>query len=400
MSRHYFYLPWLCVWFGLAGCAKTPAPPPPARPVEVKFVYPAARPVVPYEEFGGRAAAPALVELRSRVSGYLKKVNFKDGDEVRAGDVLFEIDDSVYQANLAQAAATVQQRHADLNRLNAQLARAQRLRLTTAQAVTEQEVENLTFEVAAAEAAHLAAEAALDLARTDVEFSRIVAPLTGHISRRLIDPGNLVLADNTMLATIVATDPIHAYFDYDERSVLAMRRLVQDGKLAAAPDPTQAVHISLAGEENFALEGRIDWVDNQIDMHTGTLRARVEVENHSGLVSPGMFVRLRVPLGPEEETLVVLDEALGADQGQRFGYVVNSRDEIEYRRVETGWLIDGQRVIRSGLNQGDRVVVTGLQRIRPSAKVVPSAWVPPEPADTPPAAEATARRPASVPASL
>lgn len=353
------------------GCAPPPAPPPPPKPTEVKFILPVERPVVPFEEFGGRAASPDLVELRGRVSGYLTKANFTDGAMVQAGDVLFEIEDSIYKANLAQAEAIVLQRRADVSRLKAQLVRSKRL--VVSQAATEQEVENLTFETAAAEAAQLGAEAARDRAKVDVEFTKVVAPISGRIGRRMIDPGNLVLADETLLATIVATDPIHAYFDYDERSILAMRRLVDEGKLTEAPDRTQSVQVSLVGEDKYGLEGKINWVDNQIDMNTGTLRARVEVANHTGLLSPGMFVRLRVPLGPEEMALLIPEDALGADQGQRFVYVVNAKDEIEYRRVEIGWLIDGKRVIRSGLSTGDRVVVTGLQRIRPGAKVDPKA---------------------------
>lgn len=366
----------LCVVALAQGGCQTAVPAvPPPKPVEVKFVYPELRPVTPYEEFGGRAASPELVELRGRVSGFLNKVNFVDGAIVKAGDVLFEIEDSVYKANLAQAEATVQQRQADVSRVSAQLVRSKRLVVT--QAATEQEVENLTYEKAAAEAAQLGAEAARDRARVDVGFTKVVAPISGRIGRRLIDPGNLVEADETHLATIVSWDPIHAYFDYDERSVLAMRRLVEQGKLKDAPDREQPVQVSLAGEDEYSMTGKIDWVDNQIDVSTGTLRARITIDNPQGLLSPGMFVRLRVPVGPEESALLIPDEALGADQGQRFVYVVNSEDEIEYRRVDAGWLVDGQRVIRTGLTKDDRVVVTGLQRIRPKANVIPVAWTPP-----------------------
>jgi len=353
----------------LVGCPKPPPSPPPPQPANAKFVRPIEQAVTPFEEFGGRAGAPDLIDLRSRVSGYLTKVNFKDGADVQDGDTLFEIEDPIYLANLAQTEATVLQRQADVGRMKAQLARVKRL--VVSQAATEQEVENLTFETAAAEAAQLAAEAARDRAKLDVEFTKVLAPISGRIGRRLIDPGNLVLADDTHLATIVAHNPIHAYFDYDERSILAMRRLVEEGKLTEAPDRTQPVQVSLGGEETYGLTGTINWVDNQIDMNTGTLRARIEIANPKGLLSPGMFVRLRVPLGPEETALLIPEEALGADQGQRFVYVVNPQDEIEYRRVEIGWLTEGKRVIRSGLSADERVVVTGLQRIRPGAKVHP-----------------------------
>lgn len=363
-----------CLALIAPGCkpAAPPGPTPEPKPTDVKFVYPTESSVTPYEEFGGRAAAPELVELRARVSGYLRKVNFHDGDTVKQGDILFEIEDLTYRANLAQAEATVEQRIADVGRLKAQLARANRLAAT--KAVTEQEIENLTFETKAAEAAQAAAEAARDRSLQDYDFTKVVAPISGVIGRRLIDPGNLVEADQTHLATIVSQNPIHAYFDYDERSVLAMRRLVEQGKLKEAPDRSQNVSVALAGETKYGLAGRIDWVDNQIDMNTGTLRARVEVPNDKRLLSPGMFVRLRVPLGPEEPAILIPEEALGADQGQRFVYVVNESNEIEYRPVVVGWLTEGKRVIRSGLKPDDRVVVTGLQRIRPKAKVIPTEW--------------------------
>lgn len=352
----------------LAGCQKGAAPPPaPKPPVEVKFVHPVQAPVTPYEEFGGRALSPETVELRSRVSGYLTSVNFKDGQDVKKGDVLFEIEDTVYKASLAQSEATVKEREADIGRLKSQLDRAKRL--MASQATTDQEVERLTFEVAGADAARAAAVALRDRAKLDVAFTHVVAPITGRIGRRLVDPGNLVQADTTPLATVVSLDPIYAYFDYDERSVLQMRRLVEQGRLTEAPDRNQPIGLALAGETQYLQSGKINWVDNQIDMGTGTLRARVEVSNPKGLISPGMFVRLRVPVGPEEQALMVPEEALGADQGQRYVYVINGADEIEYRRVEVGLLSNGMQVVESGISAGDRVVVTGLQRVRRNTKV-------------------------------
>ncbi len=362
-----------------AGCQKGAAPPPPPKaPVEVKYVRPTEAPVTPFEEFGGRALSPETVELRSRVSGYLTRVNFQDGQDVKKGDVLFEIEDTVYKAALAQAEATVKEREAEINRLKTQLDRAKRL--IASQATTDQELERLTFEAAGAEAARDAAIALRDRAKLDVGFTRVVAPITGRIGRRLVDPGNLVQADTTPLAIVVSLNPIYAYFDYDERSVLRMRRLVEQGRLTEAPDRNQPVGLALAGETEYLQSGKINWVDNQIDMGTGTLRARVEVSNPKGLISPGMFVRLRVPVGPEERALMVPEEALGADQGQRYVYVINGADEIEYRRVEVGLLSNGMQVVESGVSAGDRIVVTGLQRIRPKTKVAPKEWKPDAPA--------------------
>ncbi len=370
----------LAVWLG---CQKPVPPPPPPAPVAVQYVLPTLAAVTPFEEFGGRAISSETIELRARVTGYLKKVNFVDGAEVKAGDVLFEIEDATYVAEYAQADATVKQRDADVKRLQTQLERLQRLKQM--EATTQQEIDRLTFEVDAAVAGKAAAVALRDLSKLNLEFTKISAPIAGRIGRRLVDSGNLVKADDTALGVIVSLDPIYAYFDYDERSVLAMRRLVDEGRLKEAPDREQLVSISLAGEERYDLSGQINWVDNQIDTGTGTLRARVSVPNTRGLLTPGMFVRLRVPLGPEQQSLLIPEQALGADQGQRFVYVVSPTDEIEYHRVEIGWLQDGKRVITSGLAPTDRVVLTGLQRIRAKAKVTAKAWAPPpsDPTATP-----------------
>lgn len=344
----------------------------------VKYVTPSESDVIPFEEFGGRTLSPDTVELRSRVSGYLKKVNFVDGAEVQAGQVLFEIEDTTYNAELAQAEATVLQREADVRRIQSQLERFKRLAANAA--TTEQEVERLTFETQAAVAAHKAAEAMRDHAKLNVNFTRVVSPIKGRIGRRLVDPGNIVQQDVTPLAVVVSLDPIYAYFDYDERSVLAMRRLVETGRLKEAPDRGQPIQVQLAGESDYTMTGHINWVDNQIDMGTGTLRARVAIDNSKKLLSPGMFVRLRVPVGPEERGLLIPEEALGTDQGQRFVYVVKEGKEgsqISYQKVQVGWVTDRKCVITSGLAKDDRVVVTGLQRVRPNMKVKPEPMTPP-----------------------
>lgn len=358
------------------GCQKAPPSARTPDPVTVEFVTPTVDSVTPYEEFGGKTAAADTVELRSRVTGYLRRVNFVDGENVDAGDVLFEIEDATYRAELAETEATVKQRTADVQRLRTELQRLERLKKS--EATTQQEIDRLTFETDAAEAALAAAAALRDQARLNLEFTKVIAPIAGRIGRRLVDPGNLVQADATPLAIIVSLDPIYAYFEYDERSVLAMRRLVEEGKLTAAPDRDQPVQISLAGEDRYELTGKINWVDNQLDMATGTLRARVAVSNQKELLSPGMFVRLRVPLGPAQQSLLIPEQALGTDQGQKFVYVVTGSNEIENHRVEVGWLENGKRVITSGLSESDWVVITGLQRIKAKSKVIAKPWIPPE----------------------
>lgn len=372
----------LVVGLVLSGCKKKAELPPPPPPPEVFFVTPATETVTQHEEFSGRTTSSSTVEIHARVSGYLAKVNFKDGDEVAAGDVLFEIEDDVFRAALAQAESTIKQMEAHLQGLKLQLARSEKLIRT--KAVTQEELETLTYQTVEAEATKQAAESARDLAKINVTYTKVRAPFSGRIGRRLVDPGNLVKADTTILATIVSPSPIYGYFDFDERTILQMRRMVEQGKLKAAPDFNATVDVALAGEEDFSLHGKINWIDNQIDPGTGTLRARVGIENPKLLLSPGMFVRLRIPVGPQEPALMIPEESLGSDQGQRYVYVINPKNEIEYRRVEVGWVTGGRRVIRAGLKENERVVVTGLQRVRPKTLVAAKPYMKSPPVDQAP----------------
>jgi hypothetical protein len=196
-----------------------------------------------------------------------------------------------------------------------------------------------------------------------------VAPLSGRISNRRVDPGNLVKADDTMLATIVSLDPIYVYFDVNERTVLRLRRLIQEGRIGSTDDSKIEVQVSLADEDDFEHRGIINFFDNQIDPNTGTQRVRAAIDNADRLLSPGLFIRLRFPVGAPHKALLVQEESLSTDQGQRFLYVINDKDEVVYRRVKVGLLVNGRRVIEEGLQPGERVVLSGLQRIRPGDKV-------------------------------
>jgi RND family efflux transporter MFP subunit len=237
--------------------------------------------------------------------------------------------------------------------------------------VTEEAFDQARFDRAEAEASLEAAEAATALAQLNLEYSYVLSPITGRISRRLVDPGNLVQADETPLATIVSVDPMYAYFDVDERTVLRLRRLAMDGTVQSSGSQLMNVQFALADEEDFTIPGKINFFDNQVDPATGTLRMRAVIANPKGFLSPGLFVRLRVPVGAPHEALLVREEALGTDQGQRFLYVVDDKNEVAYRRVKVGLLTGGRRVIESGLKPNERVVVTGLQRVRPGTKVLP-----------------------------
>ncbi|HEY2414128.1 MAG TPA: efflux RND transporter periplasmic adaptor subunit [Pirellulaceae bacterium] len=353
----------------IAGCEQAEIKAPPKKPAEVFVATPTTEVVTDYQEFTGRTTAVYTVEVRSRVSGYLDRVLFHDGADVQGGQQLAVIDDRIYQATAANAAAMVNQATARRDNLTNQDRRSHELRRTNA--VSQEQYETIAFQRAEADAAVTAAEAQKQLADLNVSYTRVIAPISGVISNRRVDPGNLVKADDTVLATIVSQDPIYVYFDVNERTVLKLRRLIHEGVLEEADDAGVVVQVSLADEEDYQHKGTIDFLDNQIDPNAGTQRVRAVIHNGDRLLSPGLFVRLRFPVSRPHEALLVQEEALGTDQGQRFLYVLNDKDEVGYRRVKVGTLTHGRRVIEDGLVAGERIVVNGLQRVRPGDKVTP-----------------------------
>jgi RND family efflux transporter MFP subunit len=354
----------------LAGCSRQPPATAPSKLPEVVVETPSTRSVTEFEDFTGRTESVRSVELRARVTGYLEKVNFKDGADVNMGDVLMEIDPRTYKAEVDRAKAVVAQSRAHLERLNSEAQRA--LKLQRQHAMSQEEADRVTADRAEAEAAVASALATQSLAELNLGFTTIKAPFAGRISRRLIDPGNLVKADDTPLTTLVALDPLYAYFDVDERTLLRLRRLVAEGKIKSARETEAPVLVGLADEEGFSLTGSVNFVDNKVDANTGTLRARAVLNNSKRMLSPGLFVRIRLPIGSPKPALLVPEEAVGSDQGQKYLFVLNKDDEIVYRRVKVGLLEDGLRVIESGIDAKDRVVVSGLQRVRPGVKVHPT----------------------------
>jgi RND family efflux transporter MFP subunit len=355
--------------FVVAGCQKPAASPPPPKPPEVVIAHPVTEDVTDYEEYTGRMAPVKIVDLRARVSGYLDEVQFIDGTDVDADAPLFRIDRRPFVAAFDQAEANVVQTDARLERARRQEARL--TKLSEQKVTTIEDFEQSKYDRMEAEGALQAAKAARDLAKLNLEFTEITAPFAGRISRRLVDPGNLIRADETPLATLVSLDPVYAYFDVDERTVLQVRRLIAEGKMTSARDRAIEVELALADESDFTLKGQVNFVDNQVSATTGTLRLRAEVDNPRKLLAPGMFVRVKVPIGVPRTAVLVPEESLGSDQGQRFVYTLNDKDEVQYRRVKTGRLSHGLRVVNEGLETSDRVIVTGLQRVRPGVQVAP-----------------------------
>jgi RND family efflux transporter MFP subunit len=345
-----------------------PAGPPP-EPPEVLVSLPIVREVTDYADFPGRTEAVNAIEVRARVTGYLDKVNFKEGSDVKQGDLLFEIDPRPYQAELNRAEANVVQAQARFSRLEADYQRAQGL--LPGQRISREEFDRIAGDRAEANAAIAVAKASRDLASLNLSYTKVEAPISGRISRRYIDPGNLVKADDTVLTSIVSLDPIYAYFDLDERSTLRAQRLIREGKVKWSPDADLPVFLGLADEEGFPQRGTINFADNRVDPDTGTWRLRGLFANPDHTLSPGLFVRMHLPIGEPYQAILVSEQALGTDQGQKFVYVVDEAGKADYRRVQVGRPHDGLRVITDGLTRREKVVVSGLQRVRPGVEVKP-----------------------------
>jgi RND family efflux transporter MFP subunit len=358
---------------GLTGCARAPSEAPTAAPVPVTASYPVERYVTDYADFTGRIAAVDSVEVRARVWGYLDKVNFKEGALVKTGDVLFEIDPRTYRAALAQAEGNLTSMRARLTRLNADRARAQDLLPT--RAMSREEYDEVTGDRGEAATSLEALRAAVQRAKLDLEYTKVLAPVSGRVSRYNVTVGNLIQSGDqnggTVLTTIVSVDPIYAYYDVDERTVQRVSQLIREGKVKWARKTEWPVSLGLATEEGFPHQGTVNFVDNQVNPKTGTLRVRGVFPNKDEALSPGFFARVRVPIGPPRRALLVSDRALDNDQGQKILHVVNDKNEVVSRPVRLGALHDGLRAIEDGLKPGERVIVIGLQQVRPGVTVEP-----------------------------
>jgi RND family efflux transporter MFP subunit len=347
-------------------------------PPEVIVSQPVERAVTEYFETTGRTEAVEQVEIRARVAGYLVSVNFDDGTEVKVGDVLFEIDPRPYEAAVHHAEGDLARWEAELRKAEADVARNKRLRPTGA--ASEKELETSIAAKETAEAEIVSAQARLETARLDLEFARVVAPIDGRTSRTTVTKGNLIQlggtsggSGSTALTTLVRMDPIYVYFDVDERTVLRARsRRMNEGNV---PGDVRAlaipVEIGLANEQGFGRAGGLDFVDNRVDPSTGTMLARAVFANVDRFVTPGMFVRVRLPLAESDGELLVTSRAIGTDQGNKYVLVVNDKNVVEYRPVTLGIESDGLRVVEGGLAAGEWVITNGVQRVRPGVEVNP-----------------------------
>ncbi len=365
----------MCGAICLTGCAKD-APQPASTAPEVTVTKPIAQQVTDYFEFPGCTEAVSEVEIRARVTGYIVSVTFEDGQEVKAGQTLFEIDPRPYKASLERAKGELKLLEATREKAVVDLQRSERLRPSGA--VSQDEYEQHVAKLKQAEAGIDSAKAAVTQAELDLEFTTIVSPIDGRVSKARIREGNLVQSggnNSAVLTTVVTTNPIYACFNVDELALLKYQELArkagQDLRPSRLKDLKLPVEIGLANEEGFPHAGIIDFTDNKVNRTTGTLRVRGVFDNASGYLSPGLFVRVRIPFGTVHQALMVTERAIGRDQRQKYLLVVNKDNVVEYREVKVGSLRNGLRVIESGIEADDQIVVKGLQRARPGTTVQP-----------------------------
>jgi len=361
----------IAVALSFAGCSPKPPAPPPPPSVSVAPVL--QRDLAEWDEFSGRLQAVDQVEIRPRVSGYIKRLTFTEGREVRKGETLFEIDPRPYQADLDRAKAQLEQARTAADLAAREVARADKL--VKVQAISREEFDSRTSAEANSVAAVRAAEAAVETAQLNLNWTQVRSPIAGRVSRAEVTEGNLVQAgppDATLLTTVVSLDSIYLYFDSDEQTYLRYAGRAGAGSRQAWHNDRLPVYLGLANENGFPHEGRLDFVDNRIDPTSGTIRTRAIFSNRDRRFTPGLFARVKLVGGQRQPALLVRDAAIGTDQDRKFVLVLAKGDSLAYRPVELGRLSDdGLRIVRSGLQPGEQVVVNGLMRVRPGIKVAP-----------------------------
>lgn len=343
----------------LSGCdkgvAQNAAPPPPevsAAPVLIK-------PVSQWDNFNGRVEAVQSVQLRPRVSGYIDAVNYREGDEVRKGQILFTIDDRSYRAALEQAKAELARARSQASLARSESGRSEKLIGT--QAISREAWEQRRSAASQAQADVLAAEAAVDMAQLNLDFTRVTAPIDGRASRAMITAGNLVTAGDSasVLTTLVSQQQMYVYFDVDENTFLNYQAMARQGQQRHA----LPVEIALVGEQGFPHQGKIDFLDNQLTASTGTIRMRALLDNQQRQFTPGLFARVRLPGSAQFEAVLIDDKAVLTDQDRKYVYVVDGEGKAQRRDIQPGAMVDGLRIVKSGLQSGDKVIIAGLQKV-------------------------------------
>jgi membrane fusion protein, multidrug efflux system len=356
----------------LSACSEKPPQPAAAAAPPVTVATPVKRTVTDWDEFTGRFDAVQEVQVRARVGGFVTSIEFRDGAMVNTGDLLYVIDARPFEAVAEQADGQLSDARAKAELAKRELDRG--LTLNQSQAVSDSIVDQRRQSLQAARAAETQAEGLLKAAQLNIEFTHVLAPISGRVSRHLVSVGNLVQGDtgnSTLLTTIVSLDPIYIYFDMDEATYLKNNRLYFEGKRPSSRETPNPVQVTLSGEKKPSHEGKMDFLDNRLDLSTGTLRSRAVVPNKDLSILPGQFGRVRLIGSAPYEALLLPDTAIATDQSRKIVFVVKDDNTVEARPVVLGPLDDGLRVIREGLKAEDRVIVDGLQRARVGAKVDP-----------------------------
>ena len=351
----------------LVACGRAPetAQAPQAPKVSVAQVL--EQPVNEWDEFTGRLEAPETVLVRPRVSGQIDQVAFTEGALVKKGDLLFQIDPRPFQAEVNRLEAQLQQARANAANSENEASRGERLR--SANAISAELADSRNSAALAARAGVAAIQAQLDLARLNLSFTRVTSPISGRVGRAEITAGNLVSADSSLLTRVVSTDKVYAYFDADERAFLKYSQLTRSGSVGnAAP-----VYMGLSNEDGNTHLGQLNFLDNQVNPQTGTIRGRAVFDNRNGEYTPGLYARLKLVGSGVYDAVLIKDEAVGTDLGKKFVLVMDKDNKATYRTVDLGPKLEGLRIVRSGLAKGDRIVVNGLQRVRPGSTVDPQA---------------------------
>lgn len=343
----------------LSGCDNGVAQNAPPPPPQVSAADVLIKPVSQWDSFTGRVEAVQSVQLRPRVSGYINEVNYREGDEVKKGQVLFTIDDRSYRAALEQAKAELARSRSQASLARSESARTEKLIGT--QAISREAWEQRRSASSQAQADVLAAEAAVDMAQLNLDFTRVTAPIDGRASRAMITSGNLVSAGDSasVLTTLVSQEKMYVYFEVDEATFLHYQAMARQGQQRNA----LPVEIGLVDEQGYPHQGKIDFLDNQLTASTGTIRMRALLDNPQRQLTPGLYARVRLPGSAQFDALLIDDKAVLTDQDRKYVYVVDGQGKAQRRDIQAGAMVDGLRIVKSGLQSGDRVIVDGLQKV-------------------------------------
>jgi membrane fusion protein, multidrug efflux system len=355
-------------------------------PADVSVAQVVSKEITEWDEFTGRVEAKETVEIRPRVGGYLQQIHFDEGKLVKKGELLFSIDDREYRATVESASANLLRANARAELAASELARSNKLLL--ARAVSEEEVSMRQSELRQASADVRSAQAALTQARLNLEFTRIESPIDGRIGLAMMRPGNLLAPGTSMMATVVSIDPIYVYFEGDERTYLKYQTMARQGERPSSRDVQNPVRMGLANEEGYPHQGYMDMVDNQLNPQTGSIRARAVFDNKSGVFTPGLFARIQLLGSGSRQAMLIHDQAVLTDQDRKYVYVVGTKGEAQRKDVVLGASVEGLRIVTSGLEGNEQIVVNGMRKIFFPGMPIKGVAVPMNAPNTPPPAAA------------